>query len=360
MTLQASPSSRLGSLGLPLRRVSFEDIGRRDWDRLLAMTPIATPFSRWTFHRAWWDAYGASSEPHYLVLGEADLRAIVPLMVRRPAAGPGGSVYLAAAYHSDYATALGDPRDMTAVAGATATYLAELLAEDPSIERVDLRRLRRGDPFLDHLRHEALERAADLGWRVDRSQEDVCPTIALGSDWNDLLGRLGKKARHEVRRKLRRAQAEGLVQLRYLTLDAAAAERFIGLHQARWGSAGLFAETDDGERSRAFLHRLVELESAEGTSAQLHLGEVVVGDRVVYALAGFAAEGRCYFYNAGMEPAALELSPGVIGTATYLRDRIAAGDTTFDFLRGDEPYKYGWGATDEAIYRLVIETASTS
>ena len=45
----------------------------------------------------------------------------------------------------------------------------------------------------------------------------------------------------------------------------------------------------------------------------------------------------------------------MVGTALYIRDRIDRGEKRFDFLRGDEPYKYEWGATDQLLYRLVIE-----
>ncbi|MBA2489759.1 MAG: glycosyl transferase, partial [Chloroflexi bacterium] len=37
-----------------------------------------------------------------------------------------------------------------------------------------------------------------------------------------------------------------------------------------------------------------------------------------------------------------------------LRDRLQAGRQCFDFLRGDEPYKYEWGAVDQPIHRLLI------
>ena len=45
-----------------------------------------------------------------------------------------------------------------------------------------------------------------------------------------------------------------------------------------------------------------------------------------------------------MDPRRGTLSPGVTGTAAYLRDRLEAGRRRFDFLRGNEPYKYEWGA----------------
>jgi CelD/BcsL family acetyltransferase involved in cellulose biosynthesis len=30
------------------------------------------------------------------------------------------------------------------------------------------------------------------------------------------------------------------------------------------------------------------------------------------------------------------------------------GKTRFDFLRGNEPYKYEWGAVDEPIQRVLV------
>jgi hypothetical protein len=122
---------------------------------------------------------------------------------------------------------------------------------------------------------------------------------------------------------------------------------FIDLHQARWGAEGLFPATEGGARSRRFMHRLAELEAAEGDGRRLQLGRFEVGGRVVFATVGFDDGVECLFYNAGVDPEARDLSPGVTGTAAYLRDRLAAGRRRFDFLRGDEAYKYEWGALDD-------------
>lgn len=369
-----------------LRRTAFEAIPRAEWDRLYALAPAGTPFSGWTFHRAWWDAYGSTAEAHYLVLADdvvsaaveassgstaerparegSGIAGIVPLMVRSSARSPedGGSgsgsrtLYFGASYHADYATALAAAEDLPSLADLLAGYLARSLLSG-EVDRVDLRRLSESDPFLDLLAG-ALGTNAFRGITAHRELEDVCPVVELAEDWHAQLGRLDKKNRHEVRRKLRRAEREGHVDLRYLPLDDGAAEHFIRLHQARWGSAGLFAGGQDGERSRAFLHRLVELEANAGPAASFHIGEVSVAGQPIYALAGFAARGVCYFYNAGLDPEALDLSPGIVGTAAYLRDRIDRGDQRFDFLRGDEAYKYGWGARDTRLVRLLVERST--
>jgi len=341
------------------RWVDFDALPRPAWDRLLAVSPSATPFSRWTFHRAWWDAYGAMAEPRYLVCcwqDEPGIVAIVPLMTRvsPPEAVPGlagRSMFMAASYHADYATVLCDPAHLSAVARC----VADVLSHDPrdAWDAIDLRRLRHDDPATDALAG-ALALAMPSG-RVEVEQEDVCPVVTLpeSRDWEDYLATLDKKARHEIRRKLRRAEAVGPVRFRELPLAPTSVDAFIALHQARWGERGLFPSTEDGERSRRFLHRLTELEAGEGSDAQLVLGEVTVGDRVVVATAAFDDGETCFFYNAGMDPTARELSPGVTGTAAYIRDRMAAGRSRFDFLRGDEPYKYEWGAVDEPVRRIM-------
>ena len=64
-------------------------IPRQTWDDLAAPHPWATPFAAWAFHRAWWDAYGATAHDQTLVVVDPptprpDARpvAIVPLMHR--------------------------------------------------------------------------------------------------------------------------------------------------------------------------------------------------------------------------------------------------------------------------------------
>src|SRR5690606_24176163 len=96
------------------------------------------------------------------------------------------------------------------------------------------------------------------------------------------------------------------------------------------------------------------LEAAEGPDAQLQLGAVTVGDRTLATTVAFDDGETTYYYNAGMDPTARELSPGVTGTAAFIRDRMTAGRTRFDFLRGDESYKYEWGARDEPISRILV------
>jgi CelD/BcsL family acetyltransferase involved in cellulose biosynthesis len=364
-------------------RRAFDTIEPATWDALVAANRWATPFSRWAFHRAWWDGYGANAHEETLVIVPGDAPddatpvAIVPLMHRhevepddvelatkiRSADGPrltpvpdnAKALFFGASYHADYATLLCAPDHLPAVAAALAAYCAS--EGDPRHpnpwDAVDLRRLRCGDPSAD-----ALDRAfgrldAAQDWMTMLEREEVCPVTTLPDtrDIDDFLGMLGKKQRHEVRRKVRRAEAVGDLVLADSPDPLGELDTFIDLHQKRWGVDGLFPATPGGEQSRVFIRRLFE---AFGRGDALHLAFLTVGGRRIAAGISFETPEAILYYNAGVDPDARDLSPGVLMIDRYVRRALERGIRSIDFLRGDEPYKYEWGAVDHPIQRLLV------
>jgi CelD/BcsL family acetyltransferase involved in cellulose biosynthesis len=383
--VEAMPAA--GPLGEPDRRLvavrrPFESIAPATWDRLAAATPWATPFSRWAVHRAWWDGYGVNAHDETVVVTDPaaadpdELVAIVPLMHRHavepddainrtrmraaggaeltPVAPTAKAVYFGASYHADYATVLAAPGRLPAVASALVDTLAEPASGHPDPwDAVDLRRLRCADPAGGVLADALAAEAPARGWAVMREREDVCPVLVLGAgcDFDAYLGTLGKKERHEIRRKIRRAEAAGAVRLERSPDPIADLDAFIDLHQRRWGEAGLFPPTPGGDQSRVFFRRLFEL---TGGSDLLQLQFLSVGGRRIAAGIWFDDGATLYFYNAGVDPDARDLSPGILLVARSIEGALAAGRRRFDFLRGNEAYKYGWGAVDEPIQRLLV------
>ena len=262
------------------------------------------------------------------------------------------AVFFGASYHADYATILAAPADLAAVCEAVVESLA---AEDHSRwDVVDLRRLRAGDPATDALANAFEWAAPRAGWVVTREQEDVCPvvTLAPGQDFEGYLGTLDKKERHEIRRKVRRAEAAGTVALEQSADPIADLDAFIDLHQKRWGDDGLFPPTEGGAASRRFFAGLFEDCAPSGI---VDLSFLSVGGRRIAAGVTFDDGEAVYYYNAGVDPDARDLSPGVVMVACYVQRAIELGRTRLDFMRGNEPYKYEWGAVDEPIERLLVQ-----
>jgi CelD/BcsL family acetyltransferase involved in cellulose biosynthesis len=176
-------------------------------------------------------------------------------------------------------------------------------------------------------------------------------TLPVGGTIDDYLATLGKKERHEIRRKVRRAEAVGEVVLEKSEAPLDDLEAFIDLHQRRWGADGLFPDTAGGAQSRVFLRRLFELFGPDGA---LCLCFLTVGGRRVATGLHFETPDSILYYNAGVDPDARDLSPGVLMVERFVRRALANGQRRIDFLRGDEGYKYEWGAVDEPIQRLLV------
>jgi CelD/BcsL family acetyltransferase involved in cellulose biosynthesis len=360
-------------------RRSFDSIPSATWDAMVARSPWATPFSSWAFHRAWWDGFGENAHEETLVVcgdkaGEGgDPIAIIPLMHRHevepsdalthttirhnrprgltPVPATAKAIFFGASYHADYATVLAAPEDVRSAAAAVADYLAGPASRD--WDAVDLRRLRCADPAGDALAAALGTREMANGWTLNVDREDVCPVVTLPEvdDIELYLATLGKKERHEVRRKMRRAEAAGEVRLRESTDPLAELDVFIDLHQKRWGDDGLFPPTKGGDQSRVFIRRLFELFGPDGG---LGLTFLTVGSQTIAAGVHFETSDSLLFYNAGIDPDARALSPGVVMTYAYIKRAMERGLRRFDFLRGDEPYKNEWGAVDEPIQRLLV------
>jgi CelD/BcsL family acetyltransferase involved in cellulose biosynthesis len=360
---------------------SIDALSPATWDGLAARNPWATAFSDWAFHRAWWDAFGTNAHEETLVVvaadaptdGSADPIAIVPLMHRHEVeptdalthttmrhgrdaeltvvAPDATAIFFGASYHADYATILTARADLPIVGAAVARHLAE--TRPPDWDVLDLRRLRCGDPTAEALAAAIGAREIAEGWTLNLEREDVCPVVTLpvGATMDEFLAGLGKKERHEIRRKVRRAEATGEIRLEDAQDPLAELDAFIDLHQKRWGDAGLFPPTIGGAQSRVLFRRMFELWGPDGP---IRLAFLTVGGRRIAAGVHFETPDGYLYYNAGVDPDARDLSPGVVMVHAYVARALAAGKHRMDFLRGDEPYKYEWGAVDEPIQRLLV------
>jgi CelD/BcsL family acetyltransferase involved in cellulose biosynthesis len=198
--------------------------------------------------------------------------------------------------------------------------------------------------------------AAEKGLGIEVVPEDVCPLIELPGDWETYLMGLRKKDRHELRRKVRKL--EGRDDARWYlvrTDDPGELERgmraFIDLHR----SSGLDkAQFMDERRAEAFMQMAAHM----SRSGWLDLAVLSVHDEPAAAYLSFNYHGRLYLYNSGYDPKFAAYSAGVALLAYRIHKAILQGVKTFDFLRGDEEYKYDFGAKDTYVYRAVLQVVS--
>ncbi len=192
-------------------------------------------------------------------------------------------------------------------------------------------------------------RAAAWPWRG-------LPFLPLPGDWETFRKGLGKKLRANIGYYERTLAKLYEVEMRTATARTLGEDMdaFFDLHQRRWNRRwlpGMFVS----RRARAF-HEDVARRLFERGFLRLHT--LSLDREVQAALYCFQFKGRCAYYLGGFEPALARLSLGTVLTARAIGHAVEvdkAGE--FDFLRGDEPYKYRWGARDRHNSRLSITRA---
>ena len=122
---------------------------------------------------------------------------------------------------------------------------------------------------------------------------------------------------------------------------------FLGLHRRSKAGKARFMDS----RMEEFFRRLAAALAGRGW---LRLWFLERGGHVAASLFCLEFEGTVGLYNSGFDPDQAALSPGIVLLAHVVRDAIERGCSRFDFLRGEEPYKYAFGAIPEDLFNVVI------
>ena len=191
---------------------------------------------------------------------------------------------------------------------------------------------------------------AAAGFRVTRARQTVSPVLDLPDDYAVYVQSLGKKERHELRRKVRRLETAGPATFRFASdaERAAVLDRFFALHRVSRGEKADFMTPEVERLFRDIADALAPLD-------RLRLGVLTFDGADAAVLFGFALGPVISLYNAAYDPGLASLSVGIVSHAWAIREAIARGYTTYDLLRGDEPYKYDLGAHDRWLGRLDAE-----
>ncbi|MBI2877904.1 MAG: GNAT family N-acetyltransferase [Candidatus Tectomicrobia bacterium] len=324
--------------------MGFERL-QAEWEHLIGQSGSATLFSTWRWLRHWWSCFGT----------EGALRLVA-------ARNPGGELWGLAPWV--FPPAGSTPRVIRLLGDVnTCDYMDLLLHRDHeglalkalwdhleerfgAGDLLELQAIPGSSPTLELL--PSLARSA--GYEIRLEPEERCPRVELPEDWETYLGRLGQKDRHELRRKLRRAEQQA--SLAFYTLEATeplreAMSAFLELH----AQSSLTKAEFMTPRRRAFFLSLPE---ALGPGGHLQLSFLTAGGQRIAALLCLRFRDTLYVYNSGYDPSYAPLSPGIILITHVIREAIQRGYRQVDFLRGQEPYKYHLGAIDFPTYQVQI------
>lgn len=317
----------------------------QEWNPLLRDSASDTLFLTWEWQSTWWEHLGEDELYLIAVRDGGHLSGIAPLYLTTSDDGLKTLSVVGCRDVSDYLDLIAASGQEAKVYGALLDWLES--DEAPAWDLADLCNIPSASPT-----HSLLaEMAADRGYQVHTEVEDICPIIPLPATWDDYLNSLSKKQRHEIRRKLRRAEGSGQINWYIVNEEhdlAAEMEAFIELHQKSHVDKDEFMDA----QMKGFFHAAAHVLHEAGW---LQLAFMEVNGEKAATMLNFDYQDSILVYNSGYNPHKYaRLSPGIVLLSYCIQWAIELGRSKFDFLRGDEEYKYRFGAQPTEICRLVI------
>ncbi|MDP6425523.1 MAG: GNAT family N-acetyltransferase [Dehalococcoidia bacterium] len=328
----------MNSCSINILEKSFDEMAN-DWNDIFDSYDGNQIFTSFELQKTWWDHFGNDFENRIILMSKGDSKIIVPFKL----SGNTGSLI--------GSKDLFDYQDFV-YSGCSDIHqfmecFAHYLAKDIDVNELKLTSIPRESPILTIL-PEYLEKN---NWTVNISNEDVTPKIQIPNSWGDYLGSLKKKHRHEIRRKIRRLYNYGKVEeleVRDYNGVQEHLDDFFVLHRISSAEKQNFMTPE-----RESFFRDIALKLCQ--QGILRLRFLIVNSIKVAASMSFVNHEVEYLYNSGYNPDFNDLSVGILNHVFSIRKSIIEKNNVFDFMRGNEIYKYRLGGTDEHIFKLMAQ-----
>jgi CelD/BcsL family acetyltransferase involved in cellulose biosynthesis len=321
-----------------------------EWNALLENSAIHVPFLRHEYLLSWWKNMGGGEwdqgELNVITARNASglLVGIAPLFLTHNREGERALMFLGSIDISDYLDIIVSPDDLSDFIDGFCDFIAS--PRQPAWQVLDFYNLLDFSPILP-----ALKQAAETrGWLYIVETLQNSPYIPLKGDWETYLAGLDKKQRHEIRRKIRRAEQNTPPSNWYFVEDENVLDEEM---------EALFRLMSFDPKKKTFLTQAMKeqmLASAHAAfqAGWLKLAFIETGGEKAAAYLNFDYQNKIWVYNSGLDPRFRDLSPGWVLLSWLIRWSIDNNRDTFDFLRGEEDYKYRFGAVDNKILRARV------
>ncbi len=332
----------------------FSELSESTWNALAEQSITDTPFSRYEYLCEWWQTLGGGewnvrdgSRHPLLVLVSAkekdQLIGIAPFFLA-DYDGQRALMLLGSIEISDYLDLIVRAEDHARFLSGLLDFLASSVPDGWSA--LDWYNLPDSSPTLAALKAESAAR----GWTHHEEMYRPTPRIALNGSFDEYLSRVEKKQRHEIRRKMRRA-AESEKKVRFHVIGSNAD---IGAEMNSFFD--LMVQDPNKEK---FLHPEMREQMTITIRNAFERGYLwlafleIEGVKTAASL-NFDYRNKLWGYNSGVGREHMELSPGWVLLSHVIQWCCENNRFEFDFMRGDEEYKYRFGGLNKYVMRVKV------
>ncbi len=312
-----------------------------EWRALFAASASDNPFLSWEWNAVWVGEYGAGDAPQCLSVRRAgQLLALMPFALENRRAG-----FLADPLFADYAGILALP-DQDEAVQALVRHVCALKGWRKAV----FEPVRSISPMVQGFEN-GFEQSGVL-WR----REIICgnPWLATIGRYEDFMaGKAKKRRRQEIRTTINHLQNGGgwrFIESRTGPEALRIYEALIRFHLHRQqGKPGTSIFSD--AQNIAFFRRLIE---RPVSGFAVHLSAVEFAGDLVSAAYSISCGKTLYYWIPSFDTRIRSVSLGKLHIHCLLQSAFAGDVERFDFMGGDEAYKYQWSKESYDIYRYVL------
>ncbi len=311
-----------------------------EWTNLLTKSKADTVFLTWDWLYHWWRTYKEGKELRiFLIRNENELVGVAPLCVSRARIGrffPARQIYFLGSREvgSDYLDFILHPGKKRE---SIRLIFDRLFDNGEEWDVINLTDIPEDSENLKLITRELEERKTPFLLQDYTS----CPYLPLPENPDSWLNILSQNMRYDIKRKRQRLEKEHEVKFVMLTEEEKLQEAFetlVKLNQMRMKEKrqnGAFLSTKFIE-----FHRV--LVRAFFSKRILRLCFLVVDGIPIAGIYIFKYNGKYLYYQSGLASGWERFSPGTVLFSYCIEKAIEEGVGEFDFLRGEEDYKYRW------------------
>jgi CelD/BcsL family acetyltransferase involved in cellulose biosynthesis len=319
-----------------------------EWNALAASMRYPTVFCMWEWIFTWWEHFGAGRDLRLLLVRRnGQLKGILPLFSERRFFGSDGRIGRVLGYCSA-SELFPDPLDIvSAPADARKCAEAALGYLKTTSKDWDVLHLR----FLTE-DSDLLRCVADAGHGDSRTEQiSGAPHIPIAGTYDGYLQSLSGNERSKIgrcRRKLMGRQGVEYVDLGSENMPQVL-QALLELHEKRAAEKKIhssFARADVIAFHRDLLNRI--------DRSHVWLRGLRYRGALIAVFYGYALGGRISYYQLGHDPAWGTFSPGVVLLQETIREAFERGFTEYNFLQGEEEFKYRWTSQIRRLHAIDV------
>ncbi len=325
---------------------SLKDI----WNQVLEKNNFGTIFSTFEWLNTWWECFGQDNKLFILLAQDKEeIIGIAPLMIEQRKilrCVPIKAISFIGTGISDYADFI-IKVERKAVLNSFFKYIWK---NKHLWDEIDLREIREDSSNLEMIRD--ILKNGPCSYEI--SCLGKCPYIPIRGDWDSFYSSLSKSFRQDIRTQYNRLKKNGS---RYGFshvqdhIDDAFLSQLIVMHldSINLKNKKSFLESKEG---KSFFKRIIEGYRKKG---KVVINIMKVGYEIAAYFVGFLFQGRYYYWNVGKNDKYDDFSPGKLLLQNMIMECFSNNTIKeFDFLRGEEEYKYRWTKMERKNYRVHI------